>query len=220
MKAILFDFDGVIVDSEPLHFESFCAVLKPYGINLDRDYYNNHYLGYNDWEVLEKIRQENHGADFHGDDPATIISRKTALMQNTFRTQPPILPGVVELLRLAKLENIKLAVFSGALKQEIYTALNFLGIFSMFDSIMAAEDVAMGKPNPMGYLLSAERLGVAPKQCVVIEDSPIGLTAAKAAGMKTCALSTTYQPQTLSAANIVVPNLSCVTIENLKSLFM
>lgn len=219
MKAILFDFDGVIVDSEPLHFESFCEVLRPYGIKLDRGYYNGHYLGYNDWEVLEKVRHAGNQENLTADELPKIVSRKTRWMQDAFKTRPPVLPGVLELMGRAIKENIKLAVFSGALREEVHLTLKTLGIFEIFGSVLAAEDVERGKPDPMGYLLSAERLGVSHDECVVIEDSPIGLSAAKSAGMKTCALTTTYESSVLSAADMVVPNLSHVTLNDLRKLF-
>lgn len=219
MKAILFDFDGVIVDSEPLHFESFCEVLRPYGIDIDRTHYNQNYLGYNDWEVLEMLRADREDINFSNDELSRIVSRKTAWMQNAFKARPPVLPGVLELMRQALQENIKLAVFSGALREEVHLTLKTIGIFDFFGSVLAAEDVSRGKPDPMGYLLSAERLGVEPHECVVIEDSPVGLSSAKAAGMKTCALTTTYEKQALSPADIIVPNLAHVTLEELRNLF-
>lgn len=218
MKAIIFDFDGVIVDSEPLHFESFCEVLRPYGIDIDRAHYNRHYLGYNDWEVLEKLRDDRDDVNYTNDEIAQIVSRKTAYMQNAFRVRPPVLPGVLELMRQALDDKIKLAVFSGALREEVHLTLKTLGIFDIFGSVLTADDVSRGKPDPMGYLLSAERLSVLPNECVVIEDSPVGLSAATAAGMKTCALTTTYE-RTMLAANMIVPNLSHVTLADLLKLF-
>lgn len=219
MKAILFDFDGVIVDSEPLHFESFCEVLKPYGIEIDRAHYNRNYLGYNDWEVLEMLRDDRDDVNFSNDELAGIVSRKTLKMQDAFKSRPPVLPGVLELMRQALHSRVKLAVFSGALREEVHLTLRTLGIFDFFGSVLTADDVSPGKPNPRGYLMSAEKLGVAPHECVVIEDSPVGLAAGKAAGMKTCALTTTYERTALIAADMIVPNLSHVTLEDLRKLF-
>lgn len=218
LRAILFDFDGCIVDSEPLHFESFCEVLSPFDITVDQGIYNDKYLGFNDYEVLEMLREDRDDVNLTDEQINEMVDKKTVWMQDNLVSRNPLLPGSAETIRAAHENGIKLAVCSGALREEVVVTLQALGLIDCFESIIGAEDVECGKPHPMGYLLSAERLGVQPCECVIIEDSPIGLSAAKAAGIKACGLTTTYDEAYLTDASLIAPNLSNITLDDLATL--
>jgi HAD superfamily hydrolase (TIGR01509 family) len=223
MDAIIFDFDGVIVDSEPLHLAGFQEVLAREGIELDADTYTENYLGYNDEDAFWAICRDAGRALT----PALLeklIDDKAELVAGMFQKGLAEADGAVELIRSAAEEKIPLGICSGALRGEVRQGLEQLGIGPYFSAIVAAEDVAAGKPEPDGYLEALERLSKAAggklraSATLVIEDAPWGILAGKQAGMRVLAVATSYPIHRLGEADTVVPSLSEITLERLKEL--
>ncbi len=211
--AILFDFDGVVVDSEPLHLRGFQAVLAGEGITLTDDQYYAELIGFDDRGAFEHIF-ELHGRTL---DPATarrLGATKAAAIQSMIdRGDFTALPGVDDLVRgLAK--HYPLAICSGALRAEIEPMLDGIGLRSYFPVIVSAEDVAVGKPDPAGYLLTTRRLGdhagvdLRPGDCLVIEDAPTVIRRARAAGFRTLGVATSHPIADLSGADHAVRRLT------------
>ena len=216
MDALIFDFDGVVVDSEPVHLAAFQEVLTLEGITLSRDDYYQKYLGFDDHDCFKAVAVDNDMV-FTDAKIRELTEAKTQLVLKEFQTSVQALGGAVELIRQAAGDGLPMAICSGALRQEIELASEAVGVRDCFQVIVAAEDVHRGKPDPEGYRLALLRLsryaprGPEPGETVVIEDSPAGIEAAGALGMKVLAVSTSYPASELTAADRIVASLAEVT---------
>jgi beta-phosphoglucomutase len=219
MDAIIFDFDGVLVDSEPIHFACFAAVLAKRGIQLTREDYYAKYLGFDDHDCLHAVCARN-GLNPGEADIAAMTAQKTLLVKQALGESTRAQPGAVELISAAAAAGVPLAICSGALREEIELASKSIGILQYFSSIVSAKDVAHGKPDPRGYKMAIRQLAATrplqPDKCVAIEDAPAGIEAALAAGMKVLAVTTSYPPESLTGAHKVVASLVDVNISVLE----
>jgi beta-phosphoglucomutase len=212
IEAFIFDFDGVILDSEPLHYEACCVALKNLGIKLDFHEYKNHYLGQTDKDMFPRLLADK-GYSFASEQLTELIERKISAYDTIIKThnQLPVLPDFeLFLLKIAERTN-KIAICSGSNRDVITFVLKQLGdgtIHSFFEIITSCEDVQFGKPSAEGYLLTAKKLGCSPESCFVIEDSPPGITAARSAGMRVAGLMTTYDEKQLSEAHLLAAGFS------------
>jgi beta-phosphoglucomutase len=210
--AVLFDFDGVIVNSEPLHFAAFAEVLAEEGITIHEAEYYRELIGFDDTGAFQyvyaKHRRVLDEATFH-----RVMVRKGQVVAELMRRREfGALPGVIELVRgLAR--HYPLAICSGARRGEIDTMLQAMGLAEFFPIIVAAEDVAVGKPDPSGYLLTARLVGeragraILPGDCLIVEDAPSVIAAVRAAGFKVLAVATSHPAEDLAAANWVLQAL-------------
>ncbi len=223
LDALIFDFDGVVVDSEPIHLACFQHVLAGSGITLSREDYYTKYLGFDDHDCFLAAAADN-GKTFTERQVAKMIETKTALVQKTFAESIQPLPGSVELISKAASCGIPMAVCSGALKQEIALASQTIGVLKHFALIVSAEDVAHGKPDPEGYRMALAKLRDATgrplraEKCVVVEDAPAGVHAAKKVGMKVLAVTNSYTADMLTEADRIVDSLADVTPQALAEL--
>jgi HAD superfamily hydrolase (TIGR01509 family) len=200
--AILFDFNGVIVDDEPQHCDALIATLGEYGYALDRDTYYREYLGFDDRECFRfSFGRMGRAAD----EPALLeaIERKNAHYERAVRASMRLVPGATEFIEDAALDGFQLAIVSGALRREIELVLDLAGLRPHFSEIVAAEDVSACKPDPQGYNRARTRLALAPARCMVIEDSLPGLAAARAAGLRCAMLSTSHGEEACVGADLV-----------------
>jgi beta-phosphoglucomutase len=205
LRAMVFDFDGVIVDSEPLHHAAFVRVLfEPLGLDCDYDRYVQQYIGCDDRDA---IRQAYAQAGRALDDAAlsALIDRKAAAFAQVVAGGVAPIDGAVELIDAAA-GRMPLAVASGALRSDIELILPAIAdgrLADRFAAMVTADDVERSKPDPATYLLAARRLAIEPARCLAIEDTPAGLAAARAAGMMTLAVATTHPPGQLEADRTV-----------------
>ncbi|MHC4167173.1 MAG: HAD family hydrolase [Planctomycetota bacterium] len=222
-KAVIFDFDGVITDSEVLHLRAFNRSLEPFDIELTtKDYYQN-YLGFSDFDCyktlvdqgLLKINRRQIGE---------IIKRKSVIFEELTKTEGRTIEGVHEFLKMLEQNNIPMAICSGSLLVEIELMLDEANLRHFFRAIVSAEQVRKGKPHPEGFLLALQKLNaectppLAADQCVVIEDSHWGLEAGNAAGMHTVAVTNSYDAEHLTMAEKVVPRLTDLSMKDLQQL--
>ncbi len=213
MDALIFDFDGVVVDSEPIHLTAFQQVLAGLGIEMTREAYFSKYLGYDDRDCIAACARDQ-GVQLAAHRVAQLIEAKTALVKRLFREGIEPLPGAVELIRAAAEAGTPVGVCSGALREEIELASRAVGVWDCWSVVVPAEDVARGKPDPEGYALTLKRLSgklgrrVEPGRCVVVEDSPAGIEAAKAVGFRVLAVTNSYGASDLAAADRVVGSLA------------
>lgn len=206
-RAILFDFNGVIVNDEPQHCEALIATLATYGYALDREAYYRDYLGFDDRECF-RFTFERMGM---GADPALIheaIERKAVRYEQAIRQSLELVPGSVEFVRAAAAAGYRLAVVSGALRREIDLVLGVAGLRRHFEVIVAAEDVSHCKPDPQGYLAARTALGIPAPACMVIEDSLPGLQAARGAGVRCAMVATSHPAADLAGADLVWETLA------------
>ena len=223
LRAVIFDFDGVITDSEILHFRAFNAVLTQHGFQLTRQEYYRDYLGMTDKDCFKALIGEGRlrisETQIQG-----LVRRKTRVFEQLARTEGKIIEGVREFLNALAGAKVPTAICSGALRAEIELILEEARLRDYFDVIVSAEEVAQGKPDPEGFLLALKKLSeqwaepIATESCVVIEDSHWGLRAAEAAGMRTVAVTNTYDAAQLKQADKVVHRLDELTLEDLRLL--
>jgi HAD superfamily hydrolase (TIGR01509 family) len=222
LSAVIFDFDGVIADTEPLHFASFRQTLDEIGINLtESDYYAN-YLGYDDRGCFITALT----AHQRPTDPAVLaplMRRKAHAYLDSVKDHLIIFPGVREFVREAA-AAYPLAIASGALRHEIEVILEQAGLQKEFLHITSAEDVTRGKPDPQPFLQALNALNrQCPEQaitagsCLVIEDSIPGIRGAKTAGMKVLAVANTHTIQDLHDAHAVTQSLAQVRLSELRT---
>ncbi len=219
LKAIIFDFNGVIVDDEPLHLELFRRVLEEEGLTLTDADYHEKYLGCDDRGAFIAALTDQ-GQAAKAEDTAyleALIERKAADYLIAINERMLLFPGVIALVRRAAI-RFPLAIASGALRNEIELVLERGGIRECFQVIVASEDVSACKPDPEGYLKALARLNeslneslnddlIQPDECLVIEDSIAGIEAARRAAMRCVAVTHSYRPEELTAAEAIVTSL-------------
>jgi len=216
LKAILFDFDGVLADTEPLHFRMFQQVLREEGLTLSEHDYYEKYIGFDDRGCFHAVLA-GHGRDATPETIHRLVERKAALMLAHLTTASVAYPGAMDFVKNAA-SRYRRAIVSGALRHEIEMILTTAGMRDDFEHITAAEDVQNGKPEPDGYLHALHALNrrapVLASECLVIEDTFFGIQAAHAAGMRCLALSTTAPPDRLGAADAVTTTLKDCNLDS------
>jgi HAD superfamily hydrolase (TIGR01509 family) len=210
--AVFFDFDGVIVNSEPLHFCALQHVLAREQIPLDEDEYYKELIGFDDRGAIRHMFAK-HQRELEPKIFLRTLTRKSEVTRELIEDrQYQALPGVEELVR-GLWRHYPLAICSGALREEIELMLEGIALRDCFRVIVAAEDVTVGKPDPEGYLKAAqlvrEQTGLkfSPKDCLVIEDAPTVIRSVKAAGFHTLGVATSHALADLTDAHHAVARL-------------
>jgi len=203
--AVLFDLNGVIVDDEDQHRLAFTEVLERFGLSLRREDYYDHFLGFDDRLCFaEAFRLANR--TLPSELLRHLVAQKAAVYRDLIAERCEPVPGALEFVRAAA-RHSRLAIVSGALRDEIELILGRTGIRDQFETIVAAEDVLRCKPHPAGYraALAAldKRQPVIADRCVAVEDSPAGVAAARAAALRCVALTTSVGEPALRDANAV-----------------
>jgi HAD superfamily hydrolase (TIGR01509 family) len=211
--AVLFDFDGVIVNSEPLHFRAFREVLSQEQIDLSEQEYYADLIGFDDRGAFRHVFQK-HDKTLEPKTLLRVMTRKSeVMMEQIHKEHYHALPGVEEFVR-GLWRNYPLAICSGALREEIEVMLEGLTLRDCFKAIVAAEDVTQGKPDPQGYMLAVQQLSeqiskpIRPQDCLIVEDAPMVIHSVKAVGFKTIGVATSYFPDKLKEADWVVKTLN------------
>jgi beta-phosphoglucomutase len=220
LRAVIFDFDGVITDSEILHLRAFNEVLAQYNIEITEEVYYKDYLGFTDRDCFESVAGKNKlGLD--SEQIENLIKQKNQIFEKLAATEATIFEGVPEFLQMLTDNKIRRAICSGALLVDIAPILEKSQLGPFFEEIVSAEQIEKGKPDPEGFLLALTRLNegsqnsIAANECVVIEDSHWGLEAAKAAGMHTVAITNTYDAEQLGMAEKIVERFSELRLNDL-----
>jgi HAD superfamily hydrolase (TIGR01509 family) len=217
LKAIVFDFDGVLANSEPLHYQAYRDVLADEGLALTRADYYGRYLGYDDVGAFRAMGADL-GGPFSDDRIAALVRRKAAQMETLERDQSVLFPGAAETVRRAA-AMLPLAIASGAIGAEIRRVLEAADLTASFSVIVAAEDTRLSKPAPdpylraVGLLSLATGLPIAPHECVAVEDSAWGLESARAAGLRTVAVAQTYAASELTIADLVIDAIASFDLQ-------
>jgi HAD superfamily hydrolase (TIGR01509 family) len=228
LRAILFDFNGVLVDDEPIHLEMFQRVLGEEGMALSAEDYYTRFLGLDDRGCFAAVLAE-------AGEPATVprlmrlIARKASYYQERIRKSGyPFFPGAVELVDALAARGWMLGVVSGALREEVEGALRQARVLDRFKVLITAEDVEEGKPDPEGYRRALEALNslpplperlLHPHEVLAVEDSPAGLAAASEVGLATLGIAHTYPAHRLRGADAVAEGLRELSPDRLERLY-
>jgi len=222
LQAIVFDFDGVIANSEPLHLTAFQQTLADEGLELSASDYYTRYLGYDDVGMFEALGRDR-GMPMDEGRVAALVARKGDHMQALLRSGSVLFPGALDFIRAAA-ASVPIAIASGALRHEIDDIIDAAGIGSLFTAIVASGDTPESKPSPAPYRLAFERLrgharlGLDPRRTVAIEDSHWGLDSARGAGLRLVGVTTSYAAGELTGAELVVDGLRSLTLDALDEL--
>jgi beta-phosphoglucomutase len=223
LRAVVFDFDGVIANSEPLHLQAFQDVLADAGVTLTEADYYAQYLGFDDTGVFREVDRAR-GARWTTADIDALVARKAVRLEALERHTSLVFPGAADAIRRIA-AAVPIAIASGARGEEIRRLLDREHLTPLFAAIVAAEDTPASKPAPDPYLRAVARIStvrgttVTPRDCVAIEDSGWGLQSARAAGLRTVAVTTSYPASKLSSADLVITSLHELTLDRLESLW-
>jgi beta-phosphoglucomutase family hydrolase len=215
-RAFIFDMDGTIVDNMSFHTASWIAFFQRRGKDIDADEFFRTTAGRQGQEI---IRAEM-GAHLDDDEVRVLNDEKELVYRELYEPHRKTVSGFDQLVALARQHGVALAVATAAPNANITFTLDGLDLRRHFDTVVGAADVARGKPNPDVFLLAAERCGVAPEHCIVFEDAPLGVEAARRAGMRAVVLTTTLPAEAFAEFDNVIhvaSDFSALTIDALFS---
>lgn len=215
--AILWDIDGTLVDTAELHFQAWVALAR----ELEKPFTRADFAGTFGWrnpEIIPKL----FGPHYDDSAIADLGNRKEDLYRAEAAKGVSLLPGVREILDAARIAGVRQAIGSSAPRSNIELILGLTQTADCFEAIVAMEDTRRGKPDPEVFLQGARKLGMAPENCIVLEDAPVGIQAAKSAGMKAVGITFVahHPPDRLrsAGADLVVPSLLEVSLMHLQRL--
>lgn len=210
--AVIFDFDGVLADTERLHYAAFRDVLGGRGWTLEEPDYFARYLGFDDAALVTEFARDRELA-LAAPARAAIVDEKTAVFRHRLAAAGVLYPGAAAAVRRLG-ARYRLGIASGSLAAEIHLVLDATSLRDAFQVVVGADDVAQGKPAPDPYLMAVRALQVPPQAAVAIEDSRWGLESARTAGLRTIAVTTSYPAAALEpAADHIVSSLDDITVE-------
>lgn len=221
LQAIIFDFDGVIVDSEPAHFAAMLEVVEPLGVSFDFDEYQREIIGFDDRDAMAYLLEEKLGQR-DGESRRQRIAELCETKQQVYlrliaQGDMQAVAGTLSFLDAVR-DELPIAIASGATRADIDACLASLNRAGQFPAIVTTDDVEASKPDPQSYALAVEKLAkvsgldLSPASCLAIEDSTAGLMSAQAAGLRTLALTTTHPREELAMADHIVENLEGVSL--------
>lgn len=219
LAAIIFDFDGVIANSEPLHFQAFRDELAGRGVELAEAEYYAEFLGFDDAGVFRAVGAKR-GAAWTEREVGAMVAHKAERMEALERHASVLFPGAADAVRRAA-AAVPIAIASGALTAEIERTLDREGLLQYFVAIVGADQTAASKPAPDPYLAALARLqrrgpsSLRAEHCIAIEDSHWGLESARAAGLRTVAVTHTYPAADLALADTIIANIADLDIDAL-----
>jgi len=216
--AAIFDLDGTLVDSFEAHSIAWRRMGDLHGVPITAEQFERHF-GRRNEQMLREIWLEAGRDELSDADVAGLDHEKEAIYRELVADEFPVMDGGLELLHALRSAGWKLAVGSSAPPENVEVAIDGIGARGLFDATVSGRDVRLGKPEPECFLLAAERLGVAPSRCVVLEDAPAGITAALRAGMRCVAITSKgHRPERQRDAHLLVRSLRELTPASLAAL--
>lgn len=211
--CVIFDMDGVLADTGSIHFESWVKMAKEIGLEFTRDMFEETF-GQQSPTITRKLV----GPEVDNNLVKKWANLKEQYYREMLKNKLIPLPGVIRIIKELKSKGFKLGVGSSGPPENVVLLLTKLKIKAYFDVIITAAEVKKGKPEPDVFLMVANYLKINPKNCLVIEDAPVGIEAAKRAGMRSVALTTTHNKEELIDANLIVSDLSDISINDVMKL--
>ncbi len=202
MKAVLLDYDGVVVNSMPYHIQAWQRIFSEYDIKIEPE----EILlteGSRSIEVARKICRER-GRELSEKELQTIVHKKQKYYREITRAE--IQPGVIDFIQKVKQQDFKIGLVTGSARANVQKVLSF-NFLNNFDIVITGDEIKRGKPDPEAYLKAANHLHLKPQECLVVENAPLGIQAARNAGMYVIALTTTLDPHHLNGAHIIFKDM-------------
>ncbi|MEO0963658.1 MAG: HAD family phosphatase [Planctomycetota bacterium] len=222
LEAVIFDFDGVIADSEPVHCTAIREVAGTVGVTISDAEYQAVYIGFDDRDAFREVlrRADGLAAGSAVDESrvAGMCGAKALAFDRLAASGVPAVPGSLELARAVRAAGVPMAIASGATRREIDGMLAALDADGLFEVMVTADDVERSKPDPQTYAMAVDRLGaaegraLAAGRCVAIEDTSAGVAAAKGAGLAVLGVTTTGPREALREADAVVSGPAAVDL--------
>jgi len=211
--GVIFDMDGVLADTALIHYESWVKMANEIGMTFKKSFFEATF-GQQSVPIARKLVGRKVDQN--------LVEKWAQLKEQYYREMVKDnivpLPGVIELLEELKSKNFKIAVGSSGPPENVELLLTSLKIESFFDAIITAADVQRGKPSPDVFLIAAQKINLKPQNCLVIEDAPVGIEAAKRANMKCIALTTTHDIVELRTADMIIQDLSFISVKEICNL--
>lgn len=204
LAAILFDLDGTIVNTDPIHYQAWQDMLLKYGIEIDETFYKSRISGRLNPEIVKDILPQLSPAE-----GAKFADEKEDLFRQKAPNLKPM-PGLSELLAWTETHHLKRALVSNAPRLNVEFMLEVLGIKEAFDVVVLAEDCIAGKPDPAPYEVALQKLAITAEQAIALEDSPSGIRSGVSAGIRTVGIASTHDPHVLQkiGAFLVIPDFT------------
>ncbi|USR90542.1 HAD family phosphatase [Phormidium yuhuli AB48] len=228
LKAVIFDFNGIIIDDEAIHLELIAELLLSENLRPDKEEIQEVCLGRSDRAGLQAL-WERQGRVLTPQALQELMERKSQAYRQRIQGLEtlPIYPGLVDFILKLRLDHLKLALVSGALRQEVETVLDQIELLSQFPVRVTGDDTVTSKPDPEGYLLAVQQLNgfypeleLQPQDCLAIEDSPAGIEAARRAGMQVLGVANTYPVHMLQRqVDWVVDELGELELDRVQAAF-
>lgn len=209
LKALLFDLDGTLADTNSVHRVTWAEALRPYGYDVTWDFYREHITGRVTKEIVADLLP-----DFSAEEGRELIESKEADFRERAGTLEP-LPGLLDFVQKGREKEMKIALVTNAPKENAFTVLQVLGLDDAFDPVILADEVGSGKPDPALYNAALQALDVSAKEAVAFEDSASGIASSVAAGIPTVGIASTQEPEELEdlGVNLVVQDFSDPKLE-------
>ena len=213
--GVIFDIDGVLLDSYKMHYECWRTIAEKHSIYVSEKEFDS-LFGRRGSEIVREIW----GKDLPGEQVVAIHRQKQAQYRENLQRNFPEMDGAIQLIDALAAEGFILGIGSSAPPENVEMSLNGLGRAKSFKAVVTGSDVTRGKPEPQVFLLAAQRMGLKPADCAVIEDAVAGITAALAGGMTAIALAGTAPAESLTMADLVVTSLRQLTPKQISELIL
>lgn len=211
LNAILFDIDGTLANTDPLHCQIWCELLADHGLTVDEAFYKTHISGRLNEQIVADLLPH-----LSAEEGRRFSDHKEALFRDRAQMLTPM-PGLLDLLHWLDEQGLKRAVVTNAPTENAWFMLRSLQLEHRFPEVVLAADLPRGKPDPLPYQVALQRLGVLAEEALVFEDSPSGIRSAVGAGIATIGIASTHAPEHLSAlgTTLVIPDFTDLRLEAL-----
>ncbi|MHA1338715.1 MAG: HAD family hydrolase [Promethearchaeota archaeon] len=213
--CVIFDMDGVLADTGEIHYKSWVKLAKEIGVEFTKDFFNETF-GQQSPTILKKLLA---GKMYSDEKIIELANKKEEYYRIMVKDRLKPLPGAIELIKELRKKQFKLAIGSSGPVENVNLLVETLNIKHYFDVIITSANAERSKPAPDVFLKAAEKLNILPKNCVVIEDAPVGIEAARNAAMHVIALTTTHNKEELKNAELIQPDLSFISVQDIIKLF-